>query len=251
MSGADEIIDMRNIRVKIAYVGTAYHGFQRQNNSMAVQNVIEGALSKLCNEPVVINGCSRTDAGVHANEYYFSFTTHSRIPCKNIVSGLNSFLPSDISAYQAEEMPEDFHARYSCKGKEYLYIIENSQAASPFLYARCWHYPYPLDIASMKDQAKCLCGTHDFSAFCGSAGIKDDNTRTVNYINIEKNDDIISIYIFGDGFLYNMVRIIVGTLAEHNGEDISVTERILQSRDRNTAGITAPAGGLYLNKVMY
>lgn len=242
---------MRNIRVRIAFVGTAYHGFQRQNNANAVQNEIERALSRLTCEETAVSGCSRTDRGVHANEYYFSFRTASRIPCENIVSGMNSLLPDDISVYSAEEAEEDFHARYSCCGKQYIYIIENSRIPSPFKVNRAFHYPYATDAALMDEQIKKLCGTHDFSSFCGALGKKENSVRTIFDAGVYRDEEDVVVHITGDGFLYNMVRIICGTLIYINEGRTDDILPVLEARDRDKAGITAPACGLYLNKVYY
>ena len=243
----------RNIKVKIAYRGTAYHGFQRQENSVAVQNVVEGVLSRLTAAPVSVNGCSRTDTGVHANEYYFSFNTEHSIPCENIIRGMNSLLPDDISVLDCEEAPADFHARYSCTGKESIYKILNRKVRDPFLYDLAFHYPYPMDTDIMNAAAERIVGTHDFLCFCGALGIKENSVRTVTKCDVSRERDIVTVTVRGDGFLYNMVRIIVGTLIYVNEgrlkpEDI---DRIIASRDRNLAGVTAKPYGLYLNKVFY
>lgn len=242
---------MRNIKVKCAFVGTAYHGFQRQNNASAVQNEIEKALSLLTREEVSINGCSRTDTGVHANEFYFSFRTGARIPCPNIVTGANRFLPGDIRFYTAEEAEDDFHARYSCTGKEYIYLIENTSLHSPFLENRVLNYPYPLDENRLDGEIKKLIGTHDFSSFCGALGKKENSVRTLYSADVTRNEDMVTIRVHGDGFLYNMVRIIVGTLIYINENRIENMESVLSARNRECAGITALPQGLYLNKVYY
>ncbi len=242
---------MRNIKVRCAFAGTAYHGFQRQNNANAVQNEIERVLSRLTCENIVINGCSRTDRGVHANEYFFSFGTASGIPCTNIVSGMNSLLPDDIRVYDAEDVPQDFHARYSCKGKEYIYIIDNSKVQSPFKVNRAFHYPYPADADRMDKELASLLGTHDFSSFCGALGKKEDSTRTIFDAGVYRSGSDLIFHITGDGFLYNMVRIICGTLIYVNEGKISSVKAVLDACDRNSAGITAPACGLYLNRVYY
>ena len=220
--------DKRNIKVKIAYRGTAYHGFQRQENSVAVQNVVESVLSRLTAAPVSVNGCSRTDTGVHANEYYFSFNTEHSIPCENIIRGMNSLLPDDISVLDCEEAPADFHARYSCTGKEYIYKILNRKVRDPFLYDLAFHYPYPM-------------------------GIKENSVRTVTKCDVSREGEIVTVTVRGDGFLYNMVRIIVGTLIYVNEGRLKPDDidRIIASRDRNLAGVTAKPYGLYLNKVFY
>lgn len=246
-------MSVRNLKVMACYVGTAYHGFQRQNNALSVQSVIEECLSRLTASDVKINGCSRTDTGVHANEYCFSFKTEHPIPCSNIIRGMNSLLPEDIAVLSCEETWEDFHARYSCKGKEYIYRFLNRPVRDPFLENRALHYPYEMDIELMNSAAERIKGTHDFSAFCGALGAKEDSVRTVYECHLEKKGDIVDLTVSGDGFLYNMVRIIAGTLIYVNERKISPEDidDIILSRDRNRAGITAKPCGLYLNKVFY
>ncbi|MBS1405575.1 MAG: tRNA pseudouridine(38-40) synthase TruA, partial [Oscillospiraceae bacterium] len=187
--------DKRNIKVKIAYRGTAYHGFQRQENSVAVQNVVESVLSRLTAAPVSVNGCSRTDTGVHANEYYFSFNTEHSIPCENIIRGMNSLLPDDISVLDCEEAPADFHARYSCTGKEYIYKILNRKVRDPFLYDLAFHYPYPMDTDIMNAAAERIVGTHDFLCFCGALGIKENSVRTVTKCDVSREGEIVTVTV--------------------------------------------------------
>ena len=244
---------MRNLKVLLAYRGTAYHGFQRQENAVGIQNIIEDKLSGLTNAEVKINGCSRTDTGVHANEYCFSFETEHGIPCGNIVRGMNSLLPDDIAFLSCEEVAEDFHARYSCKGKEYCYLVLNRQSKDPFLSDLALHYPYVLDIPLMESAALDYVGTHDFTSFCGTANQKENSVRTIDYFKIEKDENLVKFVVKGDGFLYNMVRIMVGTLIFINEKKLkpdSVPD-ILAAKDRRLAGKTVPAHGLYLNKVYY
>lgn len=244
---------MRNLKVMLAYRGTAYHGFQRQENAVGIQNILEEKLSRLTNADVKINGCSRTDTGVHANEYCFSFETEHRIPCGNIVRGMNSLLPDDIAVLSCEETVPDFHARYSCKGKEYCYLILNRQSKDPFLADLALHYPYAINIPLMEKAAEAYLGTHDFTSFCGTANQKENSVRTIEYFRIEKDENLVKFIVKGDGFLYNMVRIMVGTLIFINeGKlDPECVPAILSARDRNLAGKTVPAQGLYLNKVYY
>ena len=244
---------MRNLKVTAAYRGTAYHGFQRQENAVGIQNIIEGVLERLTDAPVKINGCSRTDTGVHANEYCFNFETAHNIPCGNIIRGMNSLLPDDISILDCQEAAADFHARYSCIGKEYVYLILNRPSKSPFMADLALHYPYPLDTELLEKAAQAFVGTHDFTSFCGTANQKEDSVRTVEYFRIEKNESLVKFIVKGDGFLYNMVRIMAGTLIFINEKKLpadSIPE-ILAARDRNLAGKTIQAHGLYLNRVFY
>ncbi|MBQ8781619.1 MAG: tRNA pseudouridine(38-40) synthase TruA [Oscillospiraceae bacterium] len=244
---------MRNIKVTMSYCGTAYHGFQRQENAVAVQNVLEDKLSELTNAPVKVNGCSRTDTGVHASEYCFSFFTEHPIPCQSLIRGLNSKLPDDIAVHFCEDVPESFHARFSCTGKEYRYVILNRSTRDPFLSERAFHYPFTLDDRLIEKSAQDFVGSHDFSAFCGISGLKADNVRTIEYFKVQRNADTVELYVKGDGFLYNMVRIMAGTLIYINEGRIApdAIPSILASKDRNNAGKTAVACGLYLNRVFY
>ncbi len=244
---------MRNLKVTIAYRGTAYHGFQKQENAIGIQNILEEKLSYLTDAPVKINGCSRTDAGVHAREFCLNFTTEHVIPCGNIVRGMNSLLPEDISVLGCEEVPADFHARYSCKGKEYMYLILNRTAKDPFLSDLALHYPYKLDLPLIQRAAMDFLGTHDFTSFCGTANQKEDSVRTVEYFTVEKNENLVKLIVKGDGFLYNMVRIMAGTLLFINEKKLAPDSipSIIVARDRNLAGRTVPAAGLYLNKLFY
>ncbi|MGN0675960.1 MAG: tRNA pseudouridine(38-40) synthase TruA [Oscillospiraceae bacterium] len=244
---------MRNLKVMMAYRGTAYHGFQRQENAVGIQNILEEKLSSLTNAPVKINGCSRTDTGVHANVYCFSFETEHGIPCNNIIRGMNSILPDDLAILSCEEVPADFHARYSCKGKEYVYLILNRMSRDPFLSDLALHYPFALNIDLIERAAQDFVGTHDFTSFCGTANQKENSVRTVEYFKIEKNENLVKLIVKGDGFLYNMVRIMVGTLIFINENKIApdAIPAILAANDRNLAGKTVPAHGLYLNKVFY
>lgn len=244
---------MRNIKVYMSYRGTRYHGFQRQDNAVGIQNVLERMMGKLLNEQVTINGCSRTDTGVHANEFCFSFLTNSTIPCKNFVRGLNSMLPEDIAIISCEEAPEDFHARFSCLAKEYVYKICISESKNPFMADLALHYPYGLDTELIARAALDFVGTHDFTSFCGTAGLKEDNVRTIEYFKVEKDENLVKLLVKGNGFLYNMIRIMVGTLIYINEGKIPPDgiPQIIAALDRTQAGKTAPPHGLYLNKVFY
>lgn len=246
---------MRNLKVFTAYCGTAYHGFQRQENAVGVQNILEEKLSLLTNGDVKINGCSRTDTGVHAKEYCFSFETEHGIPCNNIIRGMNSILPDDISILSCEEVPADFHARYSCIAKEYEYLILNRQSKDPFLADRALHYPFKLDIPLIERAAQDFVGTHDFTSFCGTANLKENTVRTIEYFKVQQSEceNLVKLIVKGDGFLYNMVRIMVGTLIFINeGKlDAGSIPEIIAAKDRNLAGKTIGAQGLYLNKVFY
>jgi len=244
---------VRNLKVIMTYKGTAYHGFQIQDNAVTVQDVVEKCVSRVLNSETSITGCSRTDAGVHANRYCFSVLTDSKIPEKSFVRGVNSYLPSDISILSCEEVPLDFHARYSCKAKEYVYLIHNSECRNPFAEDLQYHYRRKMDIELMRKAAAHFIGTHDFRSFCSARTDKTNTVRTIYELSIEKENELVKIFIKGDGFLYNMVRIIVGTLLSVNEGKISADEipLILEKTDRLSAGKTAQAHGLYLNRVFY
>lgn len=244
---------MRNLKVTMGFRGTNYHGFQRQPNGITVQEVVETALSKLFNEPVTIQGCSRTDTGVHAKEYCFTMQTKKQLPERNFIRGACGYLPEDISIYRVEEMPADFHARFSCKAKEYMYRIHNSESKNPFTTDLELLYRRKLDIPLMQEAAQHFIGTHDFATFCTNCTEKQNTIRTIYDITIEKQGNTVILLVKGNGFLYNMVRILVGTLLSVNEGRITASEldALLASRNRVLAGITAQAHGLYLNRVFY
>ncbi len=244
---------MRNLKVIMAYRGTAYHGFQIQNNANTIQAVVQKCLSKVLNEPVTIQGCSRTDAGVHAKQYCFSVQTNSSIPTIGFVRGVNGELPKDISILSCEEADEDFHARFSCEAKEYLYLLHCSECKNPFMTDLACHYRRPFRTELVQEAAQHFVGTHDFRAFCTNCAEKANTVRTIHSFTVEKDGETVKMLVKGNGFLYNMVRIMVGTLLEVNEGKITPDEidAILASGDRLRAGKTAMAHGLYLNRVFY
>lgn len=244
----------RNLLLKIAYDGSRYHGWQVQENALTVQEVFQKALCEVIGQQESIKGCSRTDTGVHAREFCISFHTESKILPERLMAALNRYLPDDIAALSCQEVPADFHARYSCKGKEYVYEIWNHPVRNPFLQDRALHYWYPIDEALLDRAAKYYLGSHDFSSFCTlDKREQGDFTRTVTESKVERQGDLVLFTVAADGFLYNMVRIMAGTLlrvqqGKFSPEDIP---NILDAKDRKAAGPTAPACGLYLNKVFY
>ena len=246
---------MIKIRVllQISYLGTNYHGWQVQPNGITVQEVLGKKLEQMYKHNINLTGCSRTDAGVHANMFFCHYDTELKIDETGIVKGLNSVLPKDISVNSATYVSDDFHARYSAKGKNYVYKILNTTIHNPFLYDRVWHIERVLDVDLMNTFCKKLCGTHDFYGFSSSGRTVKDTVRTITECSVSKENDIITISVTANGFLYNMVRIIVGTAVAVSDKKISVgeVEDILASLDRDRAGITAPPNGLYLNKVFY
>lgn len=244
---------MKNLLFTISFLGTAYHGWQVQENAVTVQQTVQDAVEKIIRKRENIIGCSRTDAGVHANMYCFNMRTESDISVNQLVKALNAVLPFDISVTDCREVPLDFHARYSCKSKEYIYLIYNDKTRNPFWYERALFYPYSLDADFLNEQAKQFVGTHDFSAFCASGSSTENNIRTITEAKVEKNGKTVQMTFSADGFLYNMVRIMVGTLLDVSAGKIEKDAicKIINSNDRNMAGITAPPCGLYLNKVNY
>ena len=244
---------MRNLKVLTAYRGTNYHGFQRQNNAITVQAVLEKAVSKVLNEPVTIIGCSRTDTGVHANEFCFNVKTESNIRTIGFCRGVNGELPDDISNHSCEDAPLDFHARFDCKGKEYIYKMHCSESKDPFGADLAYHYRRKFDVDAAREAAAHLVGTHDFASFCADCTSVSTTVRTIYSLEIENNGTSVIILVKGDGFLYNMIRIIAGTLMDVSEGRISPDDipAILEAKDRLRAGRTAMAHGLYLNKVFY
>lgn len=244
---------MRNLKVMTAYRGTNYHGFQRQSNAITVQSVLEQKLSKVLNEPITVIGCSRTDTGVHANQFCFNVKTNSKISCLGFTRGVNGELPEDISILSCEDAPPDFHARFDCKGKEYIYKLHCSESKNPFAEDLMLHYRRKFDIDAAREASKHFIGTHDFASFCADCTNVSSTVRTIYSFKIENSGDSVIMLVKGNGFLYNMIRIIVGTLIDVSEKRISPDNipEIINARDRLKAGRTAMAHGLYLNRVFY
>ncbi|NLY42983.1 MAG: tRNA pseudouridine(38-40) synthase TruA [Clostridiaceae bacterium] len=239
--------------LKMEYDGTNYHGWQRQENAITVQETLEKALKKITKEEITVIGCSRTDAGVHALGYVCNFHTSSKIPAEKMPYALNSVLPEDIVVYDCREVPRDFHARFWAKGKKYRYRIYNGKYPSAFERNYAYYWPYTLDVECMKEAAKLFIGEHDFRAFMATGSRVKDTVRNVFDLSVEKKGDEIIIEISANGFLYNMVRIIAGTLlyAGVGKIDVERIEYIIKTGDRKEAGITAAPQGLYLVEVYY
>lgn len=244
---------MKNILITLMFDGTAYHGWQVQNNALTVQQALQDAIEKILGRRESIVGCSRTDSGVHANMFCCNMRTDKDITPEKLKKALNAILPPDISVKSCGEVPYQFHARYDCVSKEYKYILLNSDYKNPFYKDRAMYYPYHIDEELLNREVKSFIGIHDFSAFCASGSSVEDKVRQIKNAGVRRNGDIIEFVFEADGFLYNMVRIMVGTLLEVNEGKIkkgSIPE-IIESKDRNNAGITAKACGLYLNRVNY
>ena len=184
---------MRNLKVFIAYNGAAYHGFQRQDNAITVQEVVEKAIGKLLKTaPPTIYGCSRTDTGVHARRFCFNVHIDGKIPCEGFIKGMNTLLPDDIAVISCEDVSDDFHARYDTKAKEYVYLINNKPSRDVFLQNLAYHYPYKLDIEKMNEAAKLFIGEHDFAGFCraeGKARVK-STVRTIYNLGATLKDGV-------------------------------------------------------------
>lgn len=244
---------MRNLLVTLSYDGSYYHGWQIQKNAVTVQEVFQKALEKVLCENTDIKGCSRTDSGVHANMYCVSFKTEKSIPCENMVRALNTYLPKNIAVTSCIEVSDDFHARYSVKSKRYVYRIYNGKIRNPFLEKYAFHYRYPIDEKYLNDEAQAFLGTHDFSGFCSANSDVEDTIRTVYSFSVERSGDDVFFNVEADGFLYNMVRIMIGTLLFISEGKIKSGElsAIIDSKKRSAAGKTAPPQGLYLDFVNY
>ncbi|MDP8260097.1 MAG: tRNA pseudouridine(38-40) synthase TruA [Candidatus Gygaella obscura] len=251
---------MRNIKLIIAYDGTNYAGWQSQPSNKkssfkikTIQNAIEVVLFKLLQHKVTLIASGRTDSGVHANAQAANFKTKNKISLRKLKNALNGLLPSDIVVKSASLAKVDFHARFDCVDKHYRYRILNKSYCEPFLRNYVYFYPYCLDVSIMKKEAKDLHGRHDFSCFQASDKVKKDATRTIKKITVKKNKDFIIVDVIADGFVYNMVRNIVGTLIEagRGRFEKGIVKMLLRKKNRNLAGPTAPAKGLMLYKVNY
>lgn len=244
---------MRTIKCTVQYDGTNYHGWQIQENALTVQEVLEAALAEITGARPKIVGCGRTDTGVHAKAYVFHFKSDTAIPAEKLPYALNSHLPRDIVCFAAEDVPPEFHAKKSAVKKRYTYHIQNSRFPDVFLQNRAWFYPHPLDLEKMKQAAPAFLGTHDFIGFAAAGFTVKTTVRTIYALDIQKQGDLIQMDITGNGFLYNMVRIIAGTLVFVGAGRIAPAAMpdIIASGDRTRAGITAPACGLYLSEVCY
>ncbi len=250
------------ILLRIAFLGTAYCGYQVQPNGETVQQKLNEAARALFGYECDIVGCSRTDSGVHANEFCVAVTKKKEssldtsIPVAKIPKALSFYLPEDISVLSAKAVDDDFHPRYDVKYKEYIYKIWNDQARNPFLSGRSWHCPKHIDdtgFENMQKAAALLCGTHDFSSYMASDSKIKDTVRTVYSAEVSREGDLITFRVSADGFLYNMVRIFTGTLLDVAYGKLAPEDivKITEAHDRRAAGSTAPPEGLYLNRVVY
>jgi tRNA pseudouridine38-40 synthase len=245
---------MRNIKLILAYDGTHYHGFQRQANAMTVQQMVEERLAGLFGQPLRLSGSARTDTGVHAYGQVVNFYTEGSIPVARIPLAARGLLPPDIVVVGASEEPHEFHARRSAKGKIYRYRLLNTRLANPFERNYAWQLAAPLDVEIMHQAVQAIVGTHDFSAFRAAGGAPVSPVRTVMAAGCRyAGPASIELEFWGTGFLYHMVRNLVGTLVEVGQHRMTPAgfAAILAGGDRKAAGITAPPQGLYLMEVKY
>ncbi len=244
---------MRNryFRCTIAYDGTAYGGWQRQPNAVTVQELLEKALAQLAGCPVVVHGSGRTDAGVHARAQVASFVAPLYHPLATICRALNANLPTDIRVRQVRTVSATFHARFSATSKEYRYQIDCGTVADPFLRHYAWHHPQPLDVSAMRRAARILKGPHDFTALAAKS--ERQPVRTISKLSIIPRGSLLTIAVTADGFLYKMVRSIVGALVKVGERRLTVEElrSVLEGRKRTALIATAPAHGLFLWRVTY
>ena len=239
--------------LNITFDGRNYHGWQVQKNVPTVQGALQDAFEKLTGKRLNVTGCSRTDAGVGANSYICHLDGKLTLPEEKVFAALNSILPRDIAVKEVFTRPDDFHSRYSCIGKEYIYRIWNAKYRNPHLDGKALFYPKELDLEKISYVGEQLFGKHDFRAFMASgSSITDDTVRNIKYCYLTRQGDLCELRVRANGFLYNMVRIIVGTYLAANEDKLkmSVTD-ILASGNRANAGPTAEACGLYLNEVFY
>ena len=244
---------MKRIKLIVAYDGTNYCGWQIQNNGRTIEEVLNEALTALLHEKVAVIGASRTDSGVHAEGNVAVFDTENRMPADKICFALNQRLPEDIRVLKSEEVPLTWHPRKCNCVKTYEYRILNRRIEVPTLRLYAYFCYYPLDVEKMKQAAEYLVGEHDFTSFCAPRTQAEDMVRTIYSLDVGKTGDMITIRVSGSGFLYNMVRIIAGTLTEigmgkRRPQDMA---QIINARDRAAAGHKAPAGGLYLAEIYY
>ncbi|MDD4568749.1 MAG: tRNA pseudouridine(38-40) synthase TruA [Tepidanaerobacteraceae bacterium] len=242
-----------NVKLMVEYDGTAYSGWQRQKNAPSIQEMLEIAISSIIGKKTHVIGSGRTDAGVHALGQVANFKANTRIPVDKLPYAINSKLPEDIVVRHAKKVPDDFHARFCAKRKLYTYTIYNAQFPSPLLRNYSYFFSRPLDVKAMDRASNMLIGSHDFSAFMAAGSSVKSTVRRIDKLQVIRNGDVIKMEIEANGFLYNMVRIIAGTLLKVGLDKIKVEDinSILESKDRTRAGKTLPPQGLCLINVFY
>lgn len=245
---------MRNFKLLLAYDGSRYRGWQRLGDSdNTIQGKLEAVLSRMVGSPIEVIGSGRTDAGAHARGQVANFHCHTAMTCDEIKGYLRQYLPEDIGIISVEEVDDRFHSRFHAVSKTYCYRIWNSELPCVFERRFTWNVEETLDLDLMQDAAQAFLGTHDFLAFCSNKHFKKSSVRTITELRVEKNGPEIIFTVSGDGFLYNMVRILVGTLVAVGRGEMKKEEipHILANRVRENAGETAPAKGLCLMEVVY
>ncbi len=243
----------QKLLLKIRYNGSAFVGWQVQKNGKSVQEQMQDAIEEIFGQRVGVTGCSRTDSGVHALEYCLCFDPPRPMALKRIPFALNSVLPEEISVLSCQEVSPDFHPRYHAVAKEYLYRFYDGFAPDPFKRGFAFHERKGLDAELMDRAAKAFLGTHDFKAFMSTGSKIEDTVRTIHYSKVERNGNDVTFRVVGDGFLYNMVRIMAGTLLFVSMGRIQIEDlpKIIEAGERSACGKTMPPYGLYLNKVYY
>ena len=243
----------KRIMLTVAYEGTNYCGWQLQPNGITIEEVLNAKLTELLGEPITVIGASRTDSGVHSYGNVAVFDTDTRIPPEKISYALNQRLPEDIVVQQSKEVRSDFHPRYCNSRKTYEYRILNRRFQLPMLRRDTYFYYYPLDVKKMQEAADYLVGEHDFQSFCSPATSAKTTVRTIYHLDVTLQGEMIAIRVTGNGFLYNMVRIIAGTLIEvgSGAKEPEQIKGILAVCDRSAAGPTAPAHGLTMIGIEY
>ena len=245
---------MRNLKMTITYDGFKYKGWQKQKeNDLTIQGKLEAVLSKMTGEAIQLVGCGRTDSGVHAENYIANFHTKCAFSINTMLDYLYEYLPEDIVVKSIENVAERFHARYNVKSKTYVYRINNNKFRDVFNRKYSYHLADKLNLTAMRNASEVLIGSHDFQSFSNSKNSDKSTSRTINYINITEQDGLIEIEVNGNGFLWNMVRIIVGTLIEVGKENLKPidVEKALNEKKRWEAGPLAQAKGLFLREVQY
>ncbi len=243
----------QNYLIRLAFCGGAYHGFQVQKNALSVCQVLQDAMERVFGARPPVKGCSRTDAGVHARDFCVSFFAKTALPPEKLPLALNAHLPPDVRVWHAQQVPDDFHARYSAAEKEYRYVILNSPIEDAFVPRLAWRVAGPIDEAAMNEAAACLVGTQDFRSFMAGLPGDKDTLRAITKAAVERRGNYVVFTVAANGFLYNMVRILAGTLLAVGQGRLppGALPAIIEAKDRAAAAETLPACGLYLNRVSY
>lgn len=244
---------MGKLLLTLQYDGTRYHGWQVQPNGITVQEALQNAVEAVTGIRYGITGCSRTDTGVHARRFYCTMDEPAKPAVELFAKALNANLPDDIAVLACRSVPDEFHPRYSAQGKRYIYHIWNGAVRSPFYRGHSLFMRSPLDVERMNETAKLFLGTHDFSAFCSAGSSVEDKCRTIRRSEVARQGDMVTYTVEADGFLYNMVRILVGTLLDVHAGRLTddAVQQALDTGRRELAGATAPAQGLFLDEVFY